>query len=465
MQVVLFTDVNEAGIGRYAGTYRIATALREAGYTVQVIDFFTSLGKRRIKKLIDKFITKKTLWCGFSTTFLRNREFGVNGFGNNRFYYEDIEDIFSWIKEANNNCKIVIGGHEGYSFLADIYDQIDYIIQGPADTSVVEFTNNINTTMDKIIISKNYPEFDFSKSRIIYEDNDCIFDGEHLPVEIARGCIFKCSFCCHNLNNKKLWEFNRDPAIVASDLQEYHDRFGSEGFMFCDDTYNDSVEKITKLHTEFKKLPFEFEFSAYARHDLIFSNWDTAKILYESGLRSTFFGIESFNHKAAKSIGKGMDPEKIKDGLYRLKDEYPDLILSAGFIIGLPFDTEETIQKQMEWLVSSDCPLDEVSTTALYIGKTDSGFSHNPQAYGYEVDENNENWISEYMTETRARELRTYWLNEFRKNNRNKSVWTFYNRYKNLGFNPDEIKDENYPSIELQKRKKIFEYYQKLLAI
>ena len=41
MQVVIFTEVCHGGFGRYAGTYRVATELREAGYTVQVVEFFT----------------------------------------------------------------------------------------------------------------------------------------------------------------------------------------------------------------------------------------------------------------------------------------------------------------------------------------------------------------------------------------------------------------------------------------
>ena len=185
------------------------------------------------------------------------------------------------------------------------------------------------------ILSEPYK--DYTNSRIKYEDNDIIHPGEHLPLEISRGCVFKCDFCHWSINEKKLWELNRKPESVREDIEEIYQRFGSTGFMFCDDTYNDSLEKVKKFHTEFIKLNHKIEFSTYARLDLIISKWETVKLLYESGLRSVFFGVESLNYESAKSIGKGMKSEKIKDGLYRLREECPDLNITLGMIIGLPF--------------------------------------------------------------------------------------------------------------------------------
>ena len=69
MQVVIFTEVCHGGFGRYAGTYRVATELREAGYTVQVVEFFTQWREDQIIKIIDKFVTKETKLIGFSCTF------------------------------------------------------------------------------------------------------------------------------------------------------------------------------------------------------------------------------------------------------------------------------------------------------------------------------------------------------------------------------------------------------------
>ena len=70
MQTIIFSDVLYPGYGKNAGAYRIATELRNAGYTCQVVDFFCHYSADELEKIIDKFVTQDTLWVGFSTTFM-----------------------------------------------------------------------------------------------------------------------------------------------------------------------------------------------------------------------------------------------------------------------------------------------------------------------------------------------------------------------------------------------------------
>ena len=140
MQVVIFTEVCHGGFGRYAGTYRVATELREAGYTVQVVEFFTQWREDQIIKIIDKFVTKETKLIGFSCTFFlpqnlpwggrtkirnllkghdsnsekqgdeRNPMPGNPGVASVLFGRDDIFNIFDYIKQRSPASKIVVGG-------------------------------------------------------------------------------------------------------------------------------------------------------------------------------------------------------------------------------------------------------------------------------------------------------------------------------------------------------------------
>ena len=74
-QVILFTEVCSPGFGRYAGTYRIATELRNAGYIVQVIEYFTRWTTQELKNIIRKFVSRDTLMIGISSTFLQMSKF------------------------------------------------------------------------------------------------------------------------------------------------------------------------------------------------------------------------------------------------------------------------------------------------------------------------------------------------------------------------------------------------------
>ena len=75
VDVLIFTDVNTIGFGRYAGAYRVATELRNNGYSVQVIDFLLDLDQNEIEQILQSYISERTLFVGFSTTLLvRNKQ-------------------------------------------------------------------------------------------------------------------------------------------------------------------------------------------------------------------------------------------------------------------------------------------------------------------------------------------------------------------------------------------------------
>lgn len=447
--VVLFTDICSPGFGRYAGTYRIASEMRAAGYTVQVIEYFTKWNKEQILAIIKKFVTKDTLWVGLSTTFLEyERMFGTD---KNRLQQisktatitgrDDWPELVDEIRSINPNCKIVAGGTKVKQIRPDD-DTFDIIVHGQGEDSVLELTENL---VSRFPNRRNYTynSFErFSTCSIQWEDNDLIFPREHLPIEIARGCIFKCSYCSYALNGKKLWEFNRVPELVRKEIDNAHRRFGSSGFMFCDDTYNDSPDKVQKFHDELSKLDYNIEFSSFARLDLIISHWKTAKLLYDTGLRSVFFGVESFNTASGKAIGKGMAGEKLKEGLFRLKEECPEMIILTGLIVGLPYDTPETLRRNNEWLMRPDCPVDVISYHPLNIQPGESSLmSRNPNDHGYKLDGKG-GWIrSDGFTHGEAIDLaRDMQLEYAQKEPLKRGAWTFFNRFQNLGFTREQFK-------------------------
>lgn len=441
---IIFTDVNGSiGLGRYAGPYRIATEMRKNGWSVDIVDFMMNFSN---EELLDIIRSKKRQghenWIGFSSTFLMPREFDpFNNRTNIRESTEQSSSIGLPVVEAQQliykihelGFKVFVGG-----------SKLKYDIEG---------VRWIKGTGEEFL----FGDFDFTTSTIEYQTSDYIFEDEHLPIEIARGCIFKCSFCSYPLNGKKLWEFCKSPTVIHDEMLSNYERFGTTGYMFSDDTYNDSPEKIKELLKVYKKLPFDLEFSAYARIDLILSKPETLSILIESGMRSVFFGIETFNKDNGKLIGKGMDPEKIKQGLINIKKEYPELLISTGFIAGLPYDTEESLKETVNWLDQS--PVDSFSFQVLSLGKS-SEFGKNYQLYGYKKDPNN-NWYTDkldyYTALNIANSIETKSLSSF----------TFYNRLRNLGYTANQIKSldiSNKHDIEIRKNNKIKEYKGKILS-
>ena len=442
MHVIIFTDVNGSiGIGRYAGTYRIATEMRKHGWHVDVIDFMMSFSDSEILDIIKQRKRPDTAWVGFSSTFLMPREFDPFG---NRTSIRDASEASSSIGLSLDAAQALVNNIRATG--------LEVFVGGAKLRWDIDGVNWIKGNAEDHF----FKDFDFTNSQIEWQASDHIFEGEHLPMEIARGCIFKCKFCSYNLNGKRLWDFCKSPETIENEMIRNYDQFGTTGYMFSDDTYNDSPEKIDILNQMYRRLPFDLEFSAYARLDLIISKPETLPILIESGLRSVFFGIETFNHDSGKLIGKGMHPDRIKQGLIDIKDQYPDLLISTGFIAGLPYDTAKDLEDTIDWLESS--PVDSYSMQVLSLGKN-SEFGKNSVHYGYQIDESGK-WFTDKLDYDTALSIAD------RAKFTTISSFTFYNRLRNIGYSPEQVallSEKDKDDINLRVSQKKQEYRNAIL--
>jgi hypothetical protein len=404
-------------VQRSLGPYRLASSLKDAGYTTAVIDYIVNLSVDEIINALKKELTPDTLWVGFSSTFFWANDNVYNRSQIERMYwtdYADVEKIIKFVRE-NSNAKIVYGGAKAPFSLVD--KNIDYYVVGYADNSTVELTNHlkyghplvdiqpkeIDGVTSYILDSNKYeePKMD-SISTYWWDKKHNILPNEGLPIELARGCIFKCKFCTYPLLGKKKGTYLRDPECIKDELIKMWESSGTTSYYFTDDTFNDDNDKIEALHKIFTSLPFKPKFSAYLRMDLINRYPHQADMLTDMGLIGTYFGIESLQADSAKCIGKGLHPNKVKDRLYWLREKWTNKVnIGAGFILGLPYDTMEYFNELYSWCSESDNPLQQISFYPLYLFNRQKGsrldaytseFSLNPEIYGYEFPKDNISW-------------------------------------------------------------------------
>lgn len=359
-----------------AGAYRIATQLRNNGFTVQVVDFATQNNFSLLHKLVlKKFVDKDTLWIGFSNNFVNH----ILGYpyviikkrldylkSQNPHLDRDIKKFIEYARELNPNIQFVIGGTR----LIDLSHLNFFEFRGYADTQIVAFTKALQ---NKTIPSQkvyNYEIYEhFTSCKINYLPCDILNYYKALSVEISRGCIFKCKFCAHPLNGKTKGDWIKKCEILYDELIANYENYGITSYVFADDTYNDSPNKIQMLYDQvFSKLPFKLNFVTYLRLDLMMRWPHTIELLKASGLRAGFFGIETLNPAAARIIGKGIDPMRLIDFAGKLKTEqFNDINIHASWILGLPTDTHQSLTNMCEWIVSHNNPFDSNSFSELGI--------------------------------------------------------------------------------------------------
>lgn len=433
---VIFTDLpTGAGFGRSAGAYRFASEYRAMGINVKVVSNLSTFTFEEIKQIIKNCSDRGAEWVGFSITFITPRKNGrvqlLKGRGVIRheriteqtitgFPPEEDAELLHYIGDLGMRVRV---GGSGIINFKDHYDK---------KRVKVEFQ------LGQDIEKRFFKNFNFTKSKILWSDEDSIFPGEDLPIEISRGCIFKCSFCGFHLTGKAQWDFTKSPDTLREEMISNYDRFGTTGYMFCDDTYNDSEEKITELLKMYRTLPFNLRFSSYARFDIMAAKPHTQDILYESGLRSAFLGIETFNKQAGKMVGKGMDPDKQKKALIDFKKKYPDVLIHISLIAGLPGESLKEIEESLDFLQELNGINGGVSwDTAMLMLSEQSPMTKNPNRYGFTKIHSPFRWEREDLT---SDEVKSFMKEKSDKITRYlPHTFVGYNRMRNIGFGDQMI--------------------------
>lgn len=395
-----------------AGAYRIATELRNKGYSVQVVDLAHEKKFGPIHELVlKKFVDKDTLWIGFSVNFLSH----LLGYPyvptkNKLDHLKEqnsqldlhIKCFVDYARSLNSKVQFLIGGTR----LIDLSHLGFYEFRGYADSLILEFTDKLcrgDIPQKRIYDYEIYDNFVTSK--IDYQKNDILDYYKGLSIEISRGCIFRCKFCAHPLNGKTKGEWIKRSEVLYDEFISNYEKYGIKDYVFADDTYNDSPIKLEELYNNvFSKLPFKINFVTYLRLDLLHRYPYTIDILKESGLKAAFFGIETLNNKAAKIIGKGLDPIKQIDFASSLKqNQFKNINMAASWIYGLPTETKESLINMTKWILSNENPFDSNSVGELAIRPREfntyqvfkSPFEDDIYNYDFELfhdDENNLEW-------------------------------------------------------------------------
>lgn len=488
MDLIIFTGVTSIFFQRAIGAYQIAHFLREHGYTVQVIDFTDHLTSEDLIEAVEKYVTERTLAIGISSTFYSSEDANFISAHRDRYTFDaipaNITDAILYAKKKFPNLRVVVGGAKSES--AKDIEFVDTVIHGYAEDKILTYLDDLSgrnksakrriipikiANSDKISISDDpcVKRFDIQNLSHRFTKQDFILPNETLPIEISRGCIFKCSFCAFPMNGKSKFDYLRDPQLVKEELQYNFDNFGTTNYFLCDDTFNDSTMKIESLHKAITSLPFKINFATYLRLDLLNAHREQIHLLREMGLASPFFGIESLNQKSASSIGKGMKSEKAKEFLLELYHDYwkEEVPITCSFIIGLPHETRETARATYEWVKDTKLSSLFFPLTLTMKSYYKSEFQLNFEKYGYTLNEQTGEWANTNFTSASATEMAEEFNGELMKKNNSPSSW-FLMTLLNHGFTLEEarsiqIKDISSTRIIRQRQKNIKTYRTNLL--
>jgi radical SAM superfamily enzyme YgiQ (UPF0313 family) len=396
--IILFTDraprnytFNQVGIGleyynRPAGAYVLASWLRKHGYSVLVVPHSIKLTLNGVKDFISRN-DKDLLWVGISTTFFTVRYGNLDKyrsawhtspemfcsqkdlFDNNKSQWPkgtelawsngELNAIGDFLNKKYPEVPLIVGGawitELKNGNLQNLRTNI-YTIPGNAELYVKKVSEDLKNKKGisvELVSNVEFDNKDFITNSIDYTDHDFVDPTEWLGVEVSRACAFNCAYCTYD---RKSTTDNYKVEALRDELIRNYEIHGVKQFALLDDLYNDDPDKVKILYDKvWSKLPFKAEWVSYLRLDLFWSFPETAEYVKASGCRLGAFGIETLNDKAGKKVGKGLGKKRLLETLEMLKQVWGDeVIRTAFFISGLPYEPKESIEETVEWMQKTD---------------------------------------------------------------------------------------------------------------
>jgi len=195
----------------------------------------------------------------------------------------------------------------------------------------------------------------------------------YISLYTSRGCPAMCTFCLWpQTHSGHRWRL-RSTDDVAAEVRYALDAFPEiKEIFFDDDTFNYRKARTLELCAKLK--PLKFTWSCTSR---VTTDYETLKAMKDSGCRLLIVGYESGDPQILKNIKKGATIEmalRFTENCKKL-----GLVIHGDFIVGLPGETKETIQRTIEFAKRLDTETIQVSIahalpgTELYDYGTQNG--------------------------------------------------------------------------------------------
>lgn len=262
----------------------------------------------------------------------------------------------------------IVAGGTGFSLfpkkIMEILPEITYGIIGEGESSILPLLENLNNPSVKglcyrrgkeVIVMKPSMEFDMEKDYVVpdrrlvdikkYQNNSYV---QSIGVETKRGCPYSCSYCVYpNLQGTKLR--CREPKKVVDEIEFLHKEYGIERIHFTDPVVNIPNGHMENICESLIKRNIDVKWSGFFREDQIDER--NIEIFAQSGCECFSFSPDGLTDEAMNILGKNM---KIKDVKKAAKfAAKTDVISVYHFMINIPGENEETIQKGadfMDWI-------------------------------------------------------------------------------------------------------------------
>ncbi len=284
--------------------------------------------------------------------------------------YHHIEQVLAAVKDILG-VPTVIGGPHATSLpqLTIENPNLDYLIYGEGEEAWLDLLQAIETgdtrysRINGLWWKDNGAIVENPQRRLIDDLDTLPFPARHLfeldkyplyapsgeklvTVLSSRGCPYNCSFCFKGIVGRTYRQ--RSPENIVAELEHLMERYHVRNFYFIDDLFTIDVRRLDKIMDYFIEQKLDVRWRCLARVDRV--NPELLHKMYKAGCRQIHYGIESGDEEVLKATAKHINLEQVRQAIQWTGDARID---SKGyFILGLPGDSEASIEQTIEFAAS-----------------------------------------------------------------------------------------------------------------
>ncbi|MEP7198566.1 MAG: radical SAM protein, partial [Chloroflexota bacterium] len=212
-----------------------------------------------------------------------------------------------------------------------------------------------------------YKYFKMERYSSLQPATDAVDGAKSFSMMTSRGCPYRCTFCSQSIMPIK-WRA-RSPENVVAEFRHLIKDLGAQEIGLLDDSANIRTKRLHEMcdllvKEGLNKVPWIMINGIRAN----LSDTVTLGKMKAAGCKRVAFGVETGDEDILVSIDKRIDHDTIRQAFKNAKKV--GLETMGFFIIGLPGDTDETMDKTIQFAIELDPLVANFSMMTPYPGTT-----------------------------------------------------------------------------------------------
>ncbi len=295
----------------------------------------------------------------------------IVGFSTTTSSFPDAADLAQKIKGQSSVIITVCGGVHVSALegkLLQDYPAFDFLAMGEGEVTIDELATGVKPADIKGLIWRRGEEVITNKPRAQISDLDRLpfpayeklhgFPRDyHLPLFsysqtpgatmiTSRGCIYQCSYCDRSVF-KKGFRYN-SAAYIYDHMKHLREKFGVRHINIYDDLFTANRERIVELCEKLNRYSLGINFNCAVR--VGYTDDELLQMLKDAGCLMVSLGIESADPQILARHKSGVSLDDVRDTVERIQKV--GLRAKGLFMMGLPGETEESIKRTSDFIIS-----------------------------------------------------------------------------------------------------------------